>query len=92
VTKADLVEHITRKIGFSRRKSAEAVDSLLELFKETLERGEKIKISRFGSFQVMIKKGKKGRNPRTGEEVQIPARKVLIYRPSPLLKKILNKP
>lgn len=90
MTKADLVEHIIQKIGFPKKKSAEVVDSLLELLKETLERGEKVKISGFGNFQVMKKKERKGRNPRTGEEIQIPARKALIYRPSPVLKKILN--
>ena len=66
MTKADIVETIYEKIGFSRKESAEIVDLVFDLMKETLEGGEKIKISGFGNFVVRQKRSRKGRNPQTG--------------------------
>jgi integration host factor subunit alpha len=90
MTKADLVETIYEKIGFSRKESAEIVDLVFDLMKETLEGGEKIKISGFGNFVVRQKRSRKGRNPQTGKEIQISARRVLTFKPSQVLRKALN--
>lgn len=92
MTKADLVETIYEKIGFSRKESAEIVDLVFDLMKETLENGEKIKISGFGNFLVRQKRSRKGRNPQTGEEIEISARRVLTFKPSQVLRKALNPP
>ena len=90
MTKADLVETIYEKVGFSRKESAEIVDLVFDLMKETLEGGEKIKISGFGNFIIREKRSRKGRNPQTGEEIQISARRVLTFKPSQVLRKALN--
>ncbi|MBU1206464.1 MAG: integration host factor subunit alpha [Deltaproteobacteria bacterium] len=90
MTKADIVETIYGKVGFSRKESAEIVDLVFDLMKETLENGEKIKISGFGNFIVREKRSRKGRNPQTGEEIQISARRVLTFKPSQVLRKALN--
>jgi integration host factor subunit alpha len=91
MTKADIVEIIYEKIGFSRKESAEIVDLVFDLLKETLEIGDKVKISGFGNFIVRQKRSRKGRNPQTGEEIQITARRVLTFKPSQVLRKALNK-
>lgn len=91
MTKADIVEAIYEKIGFSKKESAEIVEMVFDTMKETLERGEKIKISGFGNFVVRAKRPRIGRNPQTGEEIEISARKVLTFRPSQVLKAALNK-
>ena len=90
MTKADIVETIYGKVGFSRKESAEIVDLVFDLMKETLESGEKIKISGFGNFTIREKRSRKGRNPQTGEEIQISARRVLTFKPSQVLRKALN--
>jgi integration host factor subunit alpha len=90
MTKADIVETIYEKIGFSRKESAEIVDLVFDLLKETLEGGNKVKISGFGNFVVREKRSRKGRNPQTGEEIQISARRVLTFKPSQVLRKALN--
>ena len=90
MTKADIVETIYEKIGFSRKESAEIVDLVFDLLKETLGSGDKVKISGFGNFVVRGKRSRKGRNPQTGEEIQISARRVLTFKPSQVLRKALN--
>jgi len=90
MTKADIVETIYEKIGFSRKESAEIVDLVFDLLKETLESGNKVKISGFGNFVIREKRSRKGRNPQTGEEIQISARRVLTFKPSQVLRKALN--
>ena len=90
MTKADIVEAVYQRIGFSKKDSAELVDLVFETLKETLEKGEKVKISGFGNFVVRQKKARKGRNPKTGEEIEISARRVLTFKPSQVLKKALN--
>lgn len=91
MTKADLVESIYEKIGFSKKESSDIVEMIFDLIKETLEKGEKIKISGFGNFLVRDKKPRMGRNPQTGEEIMITARRVLTFRPSQVLKQSLNR-
>jgi len=91
LTKADIVEAIYEKIGFSKKESADLVEMVFDTLKDTLEKGEKIKISGFGNFVVRAKKPRIGRNPQTGEEIEISARKVLTFRPSQVLKAALNR-
>ena len=90
MTKADIIEGVYEKVGFSKKESAEIVELVFDTVKETLERGDKIKISGFGNFQVREKKARVGRNPQTGKEIEISARRVLTFRPSQVLKLALN--
>ncbi|RLB07939.1 MAG: integration host factor subunit alpha [Deltaproteobacteria bacterium] len=90
MTKADIVESVYEKVGFSKKEAAQMVEMVFEIMKETLERGEKIKISGFGNFVVKEKRARKGRNPQTGQEIEISQRRVLTFKPSQALKKLLN--
>ena len=90
MTKADIIEGVYANVKLSKKESTEIVELVLETMKETLERGEKIKISGFGNFHVRSKKSRVGRNPQTGEEIEITARRVLTFRPSQVLKNALN--
>jgi integration host factor subunit alpha len=90
VTKADIIESVYEKVGFSKKEAAEVVEMVFDTIKDTLERGEKIKISGFGNFIVRDKKSRVGRNPQTGKEIEISARRVLTFRPSQVLKNALN--
>ncbi len=90
MTKADLIEALHRRVGFSKKRSAEVVGMILELVKEALERGEKVKISGFGNFEVRKKAARRGRNPQTGETIMISERRVLTFKPSQVLKDRLN--
>jgi len=91
VTKADLVERINQKVGgFSKRESAEIVDAVFELIRDALAKGESAKLSGFGKFAVRQKRTRTGRNPQTGQPLEISARKVMTFKPSQVLKKILN--
>jgi integration host factor subunit alpha len=90
VTKAEIVEQIYEQVGFSKKESAELVEKVFETIKETLARGEKVKISGFGNFVVRGKNARKGRNPQTGQEILLEARRVLTFKPSLVLKNILN--
>lgn len=90
VTRAQLTEAVYQEVGLSRNESAELVESVLNEVSEALARGEMVKISSFGSFSVRQKGRRIGRNPKTGEEVPILPRKVLVFRPSHVLKKRIN--
>ncbi len=90
MTKAELVEKIYEQVGFSKRESAEIVDTVFEIMKETLEKGEKIKISGFGNFVVRSKRERIGRNPHTREAITISARKVVTFKASQILKVAVN--
>ena len=91
MTKAEIVQALYARVGgFSKKESADIVDLVFEMMKETLGRGEKIKISGFGNFVVRQKKERTGRNPQTGEEIRIAPRKVLTFKPSQVLKNALN--
>lgn len=91
MTKADIVEAIYMKVGFSKKEAADLVEMVFETIKETLEQGEKIKISGFGNFVVREKQPRVGRNPQTSEEITITARRVLTFKPSAVLKASLNQ-
>ena len=91
VTRSQLSEAVYRAVGLSRRESTELVESLLDEISDALIRGEAAKISSFGSFSVRQKGQRIGRNPKTGEEVPILPRKVLVFRASHVLKGRVNK-
>ena len=91
VTRADLSEAVYQEVGLSRNESAELVESVLREIMTTLTRGEPVKISSFGSFSVRQKGQRMGRNPKTGDEVPILPRRVLVFRPSHVLKKSINE-
>jgi integration host factor subunit alpha len=90
VTRAQLAEVVYQEVGLSRNESAELVETVLEEISDALERGEIVKISSFGSFSVREKGERIGRNPKTGEEVPILPRKVLVFRASHVLKDRIN--
>ena len=90
MTKAEIVEQIYEQVGFSKKESAELVEKVFDAIKETLAEGEKVKISGFGNFVVRDKNSRKGRNPQTGQEILLEARKVLTFKPSQVLKNALN--
>ena len=94
MTKADIIEAVYEKLrtqgSYSKRDAADIVESVFETMKDTLGDGEKIKISGFGNFVVRQKKERVGRNPQTGEQIMISARKVLTFKPSQVLKNALN--
>lgn len=90
-TKYELVQAVYSKLGgFSKKEAADLVDLIFELMKETLGRGENIKISGFGNFVMRDKNERQGRNPQTGEPITISSRRVLTFKPSQLLKQALN--
>jgi integration host factor subunit alpha len=91
VTRADLAEAVYGSVGLSRTESAELVERVLELITEALITGANVKLSSFGSFQVRSKNERIGRNPKTGEEVPILPRQVLVFKPSNVLKSKINK-
>ena len=90
MTKADLVEAVHTKVGFSKKESADIVEMVFDTMKLTLESGQKIKISGFGNFEVRDKRSRVGRNPQTGDVIEISARRVLAFKPSQVLKLALN--
>lgn len=90
MTKADIVERVYQKLGFSKKEASELVELVFNSLKNTLQEGEKVKISGFGNFIVRDKKERVGRNPQTGDQIKISARRVLTFRPSQVLKAILN--
>ncbi len=90
VTRAHLTEAVYQEVGLSRNESAGLVESVLAEVSDALVRGEMVKLSSFGSFSVRQKGQRMGRNPKTGDEVPILPRRVLVFRPSHVLKKSIN--
>ena len=90
LTRADLSEAVYQQLGLSRNESASLVERVLDEVVEALQRGEQVKLSSFGTFLVRAKGGRVGRNPKTGQEVPISPRKVLLFRPSHVLKDQIN--
>ena len=91
VTRADLSEAVYQEVGLSRNESAELVESVLDEISKALVGGEVVKLSSFGSFSVREKGQRIGRNPKTGEEVPILPRRVLVFRASHVLKNRINE-
>lgn len=91
MTKAEIVEAVYKRLGgLSKKEAAEMVEAVFETMKDTLARGEKIKISGFGNFVPRDKHERPGRNPKTGEPIRISERRVLTFKPSLVLKGVLN--
>jgi len=90
MTKADIIETIYNEIGLSKRDSAEIVETLFAIIKETLENSENIKLSGFGGFNIREKRARRGRNPQTGEEITITPRRVLTFKSSNVFRDQLN--
>ena len=91
MTKADLIEQVYLKVGLPRTESVELVEQVLEIIKETLEQGENVKISGFGSFNIREKRPRRGRNPQTGEPLELDRRKILTFKPSQKLRIAINQ-
>ena len=91
MTRKEFSEMLGEKSLFAASKCAEFVDMVFEAMAEALERGEKIKISGFGNFGVKEKAARRGRNPQTGDKMEISARRVVKFKPSAVLRKTLNK-
>lgn len=90
ITRADLCEAVYQKVGLSRTESAELVEMVLKEISDTIVSGESVKLSSFGSFIVRDKGRRIGRNPKTGEEVPIEPRRVMVFKPSNVLKARIN--
>ena len=90
VTRADLCEAVHEEVGLTRQDCGELVERVLELMAVALEKGQQVKLSGFGVFQVRAKRARMGRNPKTGDEVPIAPRRVLVFRPSHVLKAVIN--
>ncbi len=90
MTKKDLVDKISMTTEFTQKESAAIVECVFDLIKATLEDGEKLKIAGFGNFEVKEKTTRRGRNPQTGDVIEIAARKVLTFKPSQVLKQTIN--
>lgn len=90
-TKADLALTIFEQVGLNKREANDAVDAFFDCMKQTLENGNMIKLSGFGNFVLRDKNARPGRNPKTGEDIPISARRVVTYRPSQKLKKSIEE-
>ena len=90
LTKADIVESIQNHLGFPKNRSAEIVESLLEIIKKALENGEDVLISGFGKFCVKSKKERRGRNPANGQDLMLSPRKVVTFKCSGVLREKIN--
>jgi DNA-binding protein HU-beta len=91
VTKADLVERVAEKTGLTRTDVAVVVDGLLDTIKSSMEEGNNIELRGFGTFKIKTRKARKARNPRTGDEVPVPDRKVPVFKPSNEFKNLITK-
>ncbi len=91
ITRADLTEAVYQEVGLSRNESSQLVESVLLEISKSLSRGEPVKVSSFGTFSVRDKGKRIGRNPKTGEEVPIMPRRVLVFRASHVLKDRINR-
>jgi len=91
MTKADIVEIVFERVGFSKKDVSAVIEEIFETIKTTLESGEKVKISGFGNFTTRQKRARRGRNPQTGNEITIEQRRVMTFKASQLLKKAINQ-
>lgn len=89
--KADLADEVVEKLGVSKKESSDVLQMVLDTIRAELEKGETVKIAGFGNFVVREKKARKGRNPKTGEEIGITPRRVVTFRPSQVFKKFVNE-
>ena len=92
LTKAELADMLFEQVGLNKREAKDMVDAFFDLIAQSLINGEDVKLSSFGNFQVRMKKARPGRNPRTGEEVPIEARRVVTFHASGKLKDSVQAP
>lgn len=90
LTKADIVDTITDRLGYSKVKSSETVETVLEIIKRSLEQGDDVLISGFGKLCVKDKAARKGRNPATGEDLMLDKRRVVTFKSSTILRNKVN--
>ncbi|RKY39885.1 MAG: integration host factor subunit beta [Candidatus Omnitrophota bacterium] len=88
--KKEIVSRISRDIDLPRQKVEKVVEGVLEIIRESLLKGEKVELRNFGVFKIRLRKERKRRNPRTGEEVMVPAHKVVVFKPATEIKKKLK--
>jgi integration host factor subunit alpha len=91
MTKAEIVERVHQKTGYTKKDSFELVEQVFVLMKDTLSGGENLKLSGFGNFVVKKKADRRGRNPQNGEIITIEARRIIIFKPSAILKNVINQ-
>lgn len=87
LTKKEMIQQVQDKTGLNKKESIAALESVFEIIKDDLNKGNDVKISGFGKWTVKAKKARRGRNPRTGEEMMLDVRKVVLFRPSQTLRK-----
>jgi integration host factor subunit alpha len=92
MTKIDIVDKIYEKVGFPKSEVVKIVETIFDIIKETLQREDKIVVSGFGDFVIRNKRARRGRNPQTGAALEITPRRILTFKPSPVLKASLNRP
>ncbi|MCA8902966.1 MAG: integration host factor subunit alpha [Hyphomonas sp.] len=91
ITRAEVTDAIVRVVGLTRQDSSDLLDRTLDMIGAALEQENEVKLSRFGNFVVRSKAAREGRNPKTGEEATIAARRVVTFRPSPMLKALVDE-
>ncbi|MGC2423858.1 MAG: integration host factor subunit alpha [Nitrospirota bacterium] len=91
MTKADIVSEVYEKVGLSKKEATDIVETVLDTIKDTLKGGETVKIAGFGNFVIREKGSRKGRNPKTGENIEITPRKVVTFKPSMIFKDFVDK-
>ncbi|MDP3947859.1 MAG: integration host factor subunit alpha [bacterium] len=92
MTKADILDSIKKRAGVTKKESANILEIIFETIETILTTEGKLKISGFGNFVVNKKRTRRGRNPQTGDPIEIKARKILVFKGSPIIKKALNSP
>ena len=90
MTKADVINALANNTGMARKEAAEAVNLFLETVRDALERGEKVSLVGFGTFYVKEKNARQGRNPRTGERIQIPPKRVATFKPGRSFRQLVS--
>lgn len=90
--KTDLANEVFEKTGISKKEASDIVELILNTMKDILQAGETVKIAGFGNFVVRSKRSRKGRNPKTGQEIEISPRRVITFRPSQVFRKFVNTP
>lgn len=90
LTKIDLIDSLYEKYGIPRKECAGIIESVFEIIKDEMVKGNAVKISRFGKWTVRKKKERRGRNPQTGKDLILDARKVVLFKSSPVLRKVVN--
>jgi len=90
MTKAELVEEVSEKTGLPKKQAEIVVNTVFESIVETLKTGEKIELRGFGSFRIRQRDSRMGRNPKTGEKVDVPAKRIPYFKPGKELRELLN--